>query len=235
MLMTQAAQHFASVSGDYSTRRVARSGECSCQPRQYADVTGIGSPSGGSAGSGGHSSRSRDAGFSPQLQFVRMHRRLAAELQTPLIDAYAGTIDRPFEHYGDLCSDHPPRTAVTGQMLPWHTAGVRRAGLARRLTQSRRAGEEGAEEEVEAAAVEEGEEEEAKQGGSWLGRRLAPSDRHNYTHYGNDRLGKRRLCCDCTHYCHTPRLWDEVMLTPLVGILSTLGAAGGEGAVRSLP
>ena len=36
---------------------------------------------------------------------------------------------------------------------------------------------------------------------------------------GSDRLGKRRLCCDCTHYCFAPAMWDEVLLTPLVHAL----------------
>jgi hypothetical protein len=43
-----------------------------------------------------------------------------------------------------------------------------------------------------------------------------------YAMGGSDRLGVRRLCCDCTHYCHSPTLWDEVLLTPLVHALRQL-------------
>ena len=56
-----------------------------------------------------------------QLQLVQVHRKLAFEYKLPLIDMYSKLLDRPYDHLGDMCAEHPPRSAVNGttKALPW--------------------------------------------------------------------------------------------------------------------
>lgn len=197
LLLTQTAQHFASLNGDYSSRRVQKSEECGCLPLQFEDDGGA----------------TEAAGDSPQISFVRLHRRLGKELGVAVVDLFRATAHMPFQHLGDMCADHPPRTIVGGKQMPWDS-GFKRRHLARRLEQIT-SPTDARQFPTPVAAL-------------GHGRRLAPADRHDYRKWGNDRLGKRRLCCDCTHYCHTPALWDEALLTPLVRILSASTLNGGQ-------
>ena len=51
------------------------------------------------------------------------------------------------------------------------------------------------------------------------------NEKHSYGAFGgSDRLGQKRFCCDCTHYCFTPLLWDAALLTPLVHTLRRMRA-----------